>query len=105
MIRKFRIRPQKDLAESEGQRRIKKNPAAQGRRDPHGNKDGKMQKAPVKKGEKAGTVSYYLADEKIAENVVVTERAVEKRTWEKCMKIVAAKFLTLESLVWYVKYV
>ena len=61
--------------------------------------------APVKKGEKAGTVSYYLADEKIAENVVVTERAVEKRTWEKCMKIVTAKFLTLESLVWYVKYV
>ena len=39
---------------------------------------------PVKKGEKAGTVSYYLADEKIAENVVVTERAVEKRTLEKC---------------------
>lgn len=65
----------------------------------------KCKKAPVKKGEKAGTVSYYLADEKIAENVVVTERAVEKRTWEKCMKIVAAKFLTLESLVWYVKYV
>ena len=59
----------------------------------------------VKKGEKAGTVSYYLADEKIAENVVVTERAVEKRTLEKCMKIVTAKFLTLESLVWYVKYV
>ena len=29
----------------------------------------------------------------------------EKRTWEKCMKIVTAKFLTLESLVWYVKYV
>ena len=65
----------------------------------------KCKKAPVKKGEKAGTVSYYLADEKIAENVVVTERAVEKRTWEKCMKIVTAKFLTLESLVWYVKYV
>ena len=65
----------------------------------------KCKKAPVKKGEKAGTVSYYLADEKIAENVVVTERAVEKRTWEKCMKIVMAKFLTLESLVWYVKYV
>ena len=61
--------------------------------------------APVKKGEKAGTVSYYLANEKIAENVVVTERAVEKRTLEKCMKIVTAKFLTLESLVWYVKYV
>ena len=53
----------------------------------------KCKKAPVKKGEKAGTVS------------VVTERAVEKRTWEKCMKIVTAKFLTLESLVWYVKYV
>lgn len=65
----------------------------------------KCKKAPVKKGEKAGTVSYYLADEKIAENVVVTEHAVEKRTWEKCMKIVTAKFLTLESLVWYVKYV
>ena len=65
----------------------------------------KCKKAPVKKGEKAGTVSYYLADEKIAENVVVTERAVEKRTLEKCMKIVTAKFLTLESLVWYVKYV
>ena len=65
----------------------------------------KCKKAPVKKGEKAGIVSYYLADEKIAENVVVTERAVEKRTWEKCMKIVTAKFLTLESLVWYVKYV
>ena len=48
----------------------------------------KCKKAPVKKGEKAGT-----------------ERAVEKRTWEKCMKIVTAKFLTLESLVWYVKYV
>ena len=44
-------------------------------------------------------------NEKIAENVVVTERAVEKRTLEKCMKIVTAKFLTLESLVWYVKYV
>lgn len=58
-----------------------KNPAAGGRRDPHGNKDGKMQKAPVK-GEKAGTVSYYLADEKIAENVVVTERAVEKELWK-----------------------
>ena len=52
-----------------------------------------------------GISVYYLADEKIAENVVVTERAVEKRTWEKCMKIVTAKFLTLESLVWYVKYV
>ena len=65
----------------------------------------KCKKASVKKGEKAGTVSYYLADEKIAENVVVTERAVEKRTLEKCMKIVTAKFLTLESLVWYVKYV
>lgn len=65
----------------------------------------KCKKAPVKKGEKAGTVSYYLADEKIAENVVVTERAVEKRTWEKCMKIVTAKFLTMESLVWYVKYI
>ena len=48
---------------------------------------------------------FNLADEKIAENVVVTERAVEKRTLEKCMKIVTAKFLTLESLVWYVKYV
>ncbi len=46
----------------------------------------KCKKAPVKKGEKVGTVSYYLADEKIAENVVVTECAVEKRTLEKCMK-------------------
>ncbi len=82
-----------------------KNPAAGGRRDPHGNKDGKMQKSTGKKGEKAGTVSYYLADEKIAENVVVTERAVEKKNFGKCMKIVTAKFLTLESLVWYVKYV
>lgn len=44
LIRKFRIRPpEKDLVESEEQREIKKNPAAGERRDPHGNKDGKMQ--------------------------------------------------------------
>ena len=46
-----------------------------------------------------------IAIDDVYRKMVVTERAVEKRTWEKCMKIVTAKFLTLESLVWYVKYV
>ena len=65
----------------------------------------KYKKAPVKKGEKAGTVSYYLGSEKIAENTIVTQRAVGKRTWGKCLQIVMAKFLTMESFLCYVKYI
>lgn len=60
-------------------------------------------RAPVKKNEKAGKVLFYLGEEKIAEDMVVTGRGVEERTWEKCLEIVAGKFLTMESLMCYVK--
>lgn len=65
----------------------------------------KYKKAPVKKGEKAGIVSYYLGSEKIAEDMIVTNRAIGKRTWGKCLQIVMAKFLTMESVLCYVKYI
>lgn len=65
----------------------------------------RYQKAPVKKNEPVGNIVFYLGTERIAESQVKAGRGVEKRTWMKCLKIAGGKFLTLQSLIWYVKYI
>ncbi len=52
-------------------------------------------KAPVKRGEKAGKVIYYLNDIPIREYEVVTANNVEKLTWKWCLKKMVKRYIKL----------
>ncbi|WP_461812031.1 D-alanyl-D-alanine carboxypeptidase family protein [Faecalimonas sp.] len=49
--------------------------------------------APIKKGEKAGKISYYLNDDQICEYELITANKVEKLTWEWCIEQMIKKYL------------
>lgn len=52
-------------------------------------------KAPIEKGERAGTVTYYLNDIPVREYEVVTENGVEEMTWNWCLRQMIEKYMTL----------
>lgn len=52
-------------------------------------------KAPIEKGERAGTVTYYLNDIPVREYEVVTESGVEEMTWNWCLRQMIEKYMTL----------
>lgn len=52
-------------------------------------------KAPVKKGEKAGKVIYYLNGSPVREYEVVTANKVEELTWKWCLEKAIKRYIKL----------
>lgn len=52
-------------------------------------------KAPIKKGEKAGKIIYYLNDSPICEYELITANKVEKLTWKWCLEQVVKRYIKL----------
>ena len=54
--------------------------------------------APVKKGQRVGTLTYYIDDEMIKEYPIITSENISKLTYENIFVKIAKKFLIFDMM-------